>query len=467
MNRNSLLCLLVVLFIPTLLFSQGDFATSLHGTRQGKATWYSKDNGGFENLTSIPMDSLPCQKCHASTFADGTPVDPATYSPDCKDCHDFANKGTTVEQTTCLGCHSRQRAEISLSGMNPIFTDVHRDKGMVCTDCHTKREMHGDGNLYSSMLAPGALDVSCENEGCHPQSTLASNTAHDMHLDDVYCSACHAQTVETCYNCHFESEVQVDKKRFYGPPPVGGFVMLVRREGSSKVTTASFQSLAFEGKTFYAIGPFNGHTITKEARDCTECHDTEIIRNYNQTGEIQIATWDTTENKLNFVQGVIPVPPDWQETLKLDFVDYTGDVNDPTQPFDPTKWEFLKSGADSSHMLFAQPLTSEQMTKLATPVTSVEDNPITIPKEFSLLQNYPNPFNPGTTIEFRLPKSTTVTLKIYNILGVEVKTVLSNKRMNAGIHKFPLSAGNLSSGIYIYRLETPEFSQTRKMTLLK
>lgn len=469
MKKHILLTFFVVLFVPALLYSQGDtFPTSLHKTRLGKVTWYSEENGGFEALTAVPMDSLPCLGCHAPTLADGTPVDPETYEPDCADCHDFT-QGTAVAQETCLPCHGRQGAEINLSN-NPnladLFSDVHRDAGMICSDCHTKKEMHGDGTEYSSMNEPGATETACTNEGCHPPEQLASNAEHDKHLDDIYCNACHVKTVVSCYNCHFETEVEAHKKRFFGPPPINGFVMLVNSEKHDKVATASFQSLSFGDTTFYAIGTFNGHTISVAGRKCDDCHNTEIVQGYVNNQEIPVAKWDG--EKIVNTKGVIPVPPDWQTALKLDFVTYKGNVEDPIDsPVDPSKWEFIKSGADASQMLFASPLTSEQMSYLAMDVTSVEEIPDIVPNDFALVQNYPNPFNPGTTIEFRLPKATNVTLKIYNILGVEVKTLLSNKKFNAGVYKVSVDAANLPSGLYIYRLETPEFKQTKKMTLLK
>ncbi len=90
-----------------------------------------------------------------------------------------------------------------------------------------------------------------------------------------------------------------------------------------------------------------------------------------------------------------------------------------------------------------------------------------VPKEFVLKQNYPNPFNPTTSIEFHLPKATDVTLKIYNVLGSEVMSVLSNAKMGSGVHKVSVNASRLSSGLYIYRMTTPEFKFERKMVLLK
>ena len=89
-----------------------------------------------------------------------------------------------------------------------------------------------------------------------------------------------------------------------------------------------------------------------------------------------------------------------------------------------------------------------------------------IPKVYSLSQSYPNPFNPSTTIEFNLPKSEFTTLKVYNILGKEVTTIVS-KKLNQGNHTYTFDGKHLASGVYYYRLEAGDFVQTRKMIYLK
>ena len=88
------------------------------------------------------------------------------------------------------------------------------------------------------------------------------------------------------------------------------------------------------------------------------------------------------------------------------------------------------------------------------------------PKEFTLAQNYPNPFNPSTNISFNLPQATDVSLKIYNMLGQEVATLI-NERMAAGAQTVVFDASNLSSGMYIYRIQAGSFSKTKKMMLIK
>jgi hypothetical protein len=89
-----------------------------------------------------------------------------------------------------------------------------------------------------------------------------------------------------------------------------------------------------------------------------------------------------------------------------------------------------------------------------------------IPNEFNLNQNYPNPFNPSTAIEFAVPRETNVSLKIYDMLGKEVTTLL-NETKKQGTYKVTFDASTLASGVYVYRIETSEFVDTKKLVLLK
>jgi len=93
---------------------------------------------------------------------------------------------------------------------------------------------------------------------------------------------------------------------------------------------------------------------------------------------------------------------------------------------------------------------------------------LSTPKEFSLSQNYPNPFNPSTTIKFGLPKTSNVKLELFNILGEKIATLI-DKEMEAGYHNYQFSIVNyqLTSGIYLYKLQAGSFVQTKKMMLLK
>ena len=98
--------------------------------------------------------------------------------------------------------------------------------------------------------------------------------------------------------------------------------------------------------------------------------------------------------------------------------------------------------------------------------TSVEQIPSSVPKEFRLQQNYPNPFNPTTTIEFALPKKSTVTLKLFDILGREIATLV-DAELESGVHKINFDGKDLASGIYFYRIHAEGFLKTKKPMLLK
>ena len=111
------------------------------------------------------------------------------------------------------------------------------------------------------------------------------------------------------------------------------------------------------------------------------------------------------------------------------------------------------------------PVHSRTIPLTVNPV-GLSSNENEIPKDFYLYQNYPNPFNPSTHIRFDLAKSGFVTLDVYDITGRKV-TELVNENLNAGKHNAEFNASELSSGIYFYRIVTPEFTSIRKMILVK
>ena len=98
--------------------------------------------------------------------------------------------------------------------------------------------------------------------------------------------------------------------------------------------------------------------------------------------------------------------------------------------------------------------------------TSVPAGKSGIPQTFSLAQNYPNPFNPSTTISFSLPSQSFVSLKVFDIVGREVATIVSEE-MPAGAYTRQWNAAKMSSGIYFYRLQAGSYTQTKKLVLLK
>ncbi|RKY92865.1 MAG: hypothetical protein DRQ13_10045 [Ignavibacteriae bacterium] len=100
------------------------------------------------------------------------------------------------------------------------------------------------------------------------------------------------------------------------------------------------------------------------------------------------------------------------------------------------------------------------------PVTGIVKSQNTNPNEFKLYQNYPNPFNPGTTISYSIQKAGIVTLKVFNILGNEVATLI-NEQKSAGYHSVDFNAVELPSGVYVYELRSGNFTESKKLILMK
>ncbi len=123
----------------------------------------------------------------------------------------------------------------------------------------------------------------------------------------------------------------------------------------------------------------------------------------------------------------------------------------------------IATGVDEAEMLVNMDSVTAKYEAL---VTSVEGYSDQIPREFALHQNYPNPFNPSTSIRFEIPENEFVSLKIYNIVGQEIATLIS-ENLNAGIYETNFNASELSSGIYFYTLVSGSKVLTNKMILIK
>lgn len=146
------------------------------------------------------------------------------------------------------------------------------------------------------------------------------------------------------------------------------------------------------------------------------------------------------------------------------------DISNPESPVQITTFNALDHGfavaADSEKIYFTDLGQGVWILKNNL-ITSVEEqDPDIFPNKFELKQNYPNPFNPKTTIEFFIPRKRRTVIKVFDLLGQIVYTLI-DKEMEAGNHKIKFDASNLPSGIYFYQLKAGSFVQTKKMILLR
>lgn len=323
-------------FLSSAEISEKDcfFMSSLHHTGAGMKHWYNQEQGGFQKITGIIYEDqrLDCTNCHI---------------PSCDKCHK-KEEGTELTYSTtvaknqqlCLKCHKRQKKMIFDIDQPRGELDVHFATGMECLDCHTSREIHGDGTAYKSLFEKGAIETRCEN--CHEE--LSPITSHKIHREKLDCSACHTRRVVTCYNCHFETLTE-KKKRV--SVTITDWVFLINRDG--KVTSANFQSLVYQGRPFVVFAPFFSHSVMKQGRKCDECHRTEIVKMMEKK-KVQLTWFENQE--LKSVKGVVPVVDGKLDLMYLDYKD--------------GKWIPLKDAPTALVQLapYGQSITPEQLEKL-------------------------------------------------------------------------------------------------------
>ncbi len=314
------------------------YPTSLHATGQGFQTFYSRANGGLEQFANVPYSELDCKNCHEPNLTGG-----------CASCHDTPDPGLgaqvddgVAEGQACARCHGRQASEADAG-----FSDVHRDAGMTCMDCHTLEDVMGDGHAYSSLLEHGAIHTECED--CH--APVPANRYHDWHAVAVDCSTCHMQGMMTCYNCHYQSALPEGESRLL--KEVTNWIFLVNREG--KVHPANLHSLVYEGNKLLIVAPGYGHTIAKDAvSGCDDCHGNAHLLDLAADSVLVVAEFDGVGDVMT-AEGYVPVPFNYETALLFDFLVYDADTD---------TWSSLGRGQDATQFMFAEPLSDEQLEKL-------------------------------------------------------------------------------------------------------
>ena len=346
MKKNTVIFLIGMSILAFGLFGQHSAAeitqeecfylSSLHYTTGGMAYWYDKSNKGLETLTGIPYAELQCNRCHVKS---------------CDTCHKVEKDNKLSYSTEaaknrelCLNCHGRLKA-VMKADKEINQQDVHFAKGMKCSDCHTPREVHGDGTQYTSMREPGAMDASCEK--CH--ESAPTSVSHAIHRNKLDCNSCHVRQVVSCTNCHFDTFAQSGKKVKI---PVSGWVFLMNYEG--QVTSANMQTFVTSGKTFMIFAPQNSHSVMKDGRACNDCHGIENVKKV-QNGKI-VLTW-LENGELKNEKGVIPVV----DGVSYDSV-YYNYKNGTWIPIENAPRPLLQYAG------YGSPLSETQLKKLAMPM---------------------------------------------------------------------------------------------------
>ncbi len=179
-------------------------------------------------------------------------------------------------------------------------------------------------------------------------------------------------------------------------------------------------------------------------------------------GDLVVYVWQLALDE-DFGDVVFAASAGEEEELNLTFRDVDGLLDElGVEPGSEAVVYHRALATDGSYFNIG---TGASVTLQRGVVTSGEQE-MEVASRFDLRQNYPNPFNPTTTIQFVLPESAQATLRVYDVIGREVATLV-DENLSAGTHKVTFDAASLSSGIYLYRLEAGSFRQTKKMILAK
>ena len=174
-------------------------------------------------------------------------------------------------------------------------------------------------------------------------------------------------------------------------------------------------------------------------------------------GEAVTLNWETA-TEVNNYGFEVQRKSETEDWVKISFVEGHGNSNSPKY-YSYTDKEIIPAGILQYRLKQIDIDGTFEYSDVVEVATEV-------PTEYSLDQNYPNPFNPSTFIRFSIPEAGFVSVKVYDILGKEVKSLV-NKNMEPGVYNTQFNANDLNSGIYVYKLEANSFVQVRKMMLLK
>lgn len=191
--------------------------------------------------------------------------------------------------------------------------------------------------------------------------------------------------------------------------------------------------------------------------------------NYSSTGQMDYLKSKVFNNidlsdtlKFNWAHAVYT---GYTERLRVQ-VSTDGGINFPYTIFDRSGSALATATATSNDFV---PTSSQWGTfsiAIGSFIVGINQIGTEVPTHYALNQNYPNPFNPTTTISYMIPKSSNVSLKVYNINGQLIETLFDGSQ-NAGIYMTQFDASKLASGIYFYKLESGDFKEVKKMTVLK
>ena len=497
---------------PTV--NNGNFGYIAHQTTWDSTWWRGltasgtsflipyRDSTVLRNMPAslVPVSGIGCESCHgpgANHFGDPKKIGVSMEAGTCMQCHDAPKKhrlgsywqasahsvfaqGSYTARTSCFPCHSGSAFVKWTNNKSAPGYSAATD-GTVNINCVTCHDPHSDAN--PNQLRTVTID-SLKN-GWKPPVGMGGKGL-------------------LCMNCHQSRYVQ----KVTSTAPYYGFASRFNPHGNP-------QADMFFGRNSYEFGDPNLaglSTHTGLANACVTCHMSERVNGTSshsdhelrmKDGDVELvgacitchgpitsfdairAPYDYDHNGV--IEGVQTEVQGMLNQLKLRLplaadgepvgggivtrADSNAIANRPDLVRGIYTYYFVKNDKSMGvhNAKYAVAILQKALGWYPTDV-KLSDN--TVPKEYALNQNYPNPFNPTTTISFALPARDVVRLEVYDLLGKLVATIVDGKELNAGTYNVMWDGKDrdgvrMSSGVYLYRIQTSSFSSVKKMMMLK
>ncbi len=281
-------------------------------------------------------------------------------------------------------------------------------------------------------------------------TSLAPGTVHNIslkHFCDWYSNPAPQLGIGISYDngSTYSSVWQIQPTSNVGPETV---------YASFTPTSGTFQLVLFANGNSFNIDYWYVDDIQIDFIVPVELTSFSVLANSDDI-ELKWTTATETNNQgFQIERALSSTVPEWKN------IGYAAGFGTTTEP---KSYSFVDSKVSSGTYIYRLKQIDFDGTYKYSNEVSVE---VTLPLEYSLEQNYPNPFNPSTTIKYSIPEDGFVKLSVYNMLGEEVSTLV-NGNQEAGRYELSFNASELSSGVYVYRLEAPNYTSSKKLILLR
>lgn len=472
------------------------------------------DNGGFDDFEFVYPDTqfigmsdsmkakypdamklanIQCESCHGPAEGGHPAAMAVSIEPDaCAACHDddhyhvypsqwevsnHAKLNRPYTRTSCGKCHNGKGfiQWVKLGKPDELPEEVDANYNITCATCHDPHDATNEYQLRTveatlpngEVITEGGLGKLCMN--CHnsrrilPDRIIERNTpgrAPEPHhgpqaemLTTMNCytwemklpSSPHLQATENaCVDCHMYEDGSHGE-----------------HDPDGNLNTSGMHSFAMVNQK--GVDNVNA---------CKDCHGnvgaTFADKKYYLNGNADHDGNGIAEGLQHEVEGLL----DTLHAILPQNEDGEPEIQDSTTAFDVAaamyNWYFVEEDRSLGihNPAFTVALLQLSIAKVRDVALSINPVDVTVPNEYSLSQNYPNPFNPYTQIDFSIKKAGRVSIKVFDMLGREVATLVDDN-MQPGKYKARFDGAQLASGIYMYRIVAEDFTAIKKMVLLK